>query len=133
MEIVMRFSSVLGLVLLALVGATPPALRAQQAAPAAQAVTPTAPDAQLTAFAKAFVEVGRVRDSFEAQLAMLKNKTLDHQAELRVQMREKVAEAIQRNGLTAEVYRRVEYSITVDDLRRAAFDQALTALDGAQG
>src|SRR5687767_3609925 len=121
-----RRASALVLALLGLsVAPAAPAL-AQQAAPAAPA-TATA-DPELTSYAKAFLAVGFVRDDFNAQLALAKNKTVEHQSEIRQQMKEKVEQAIVSAGLSVEDYRRIEYTITVDPTRRSAFDQLLTEL-----
>ena len=41
---------------------------------------------------------------------------------------QKVEETIRSNGLTVDGYRRIEYSVTVDPTRRAAFDKLLADL-----
>ena len=121
-----RRSLVLGLAALAAaVVAVPVAAQQAPAAPAAQ----TAPaDPQLTSFAKAFLAVGLVRDDFNAQLALPKNKTVEHQVEIRKAMKDKIEETIRANGLSVEDYHSVEYTVTVDPARRAAFDQILADL-----
>ena len=109
-----------------LAGSTPAA--AQQPAPAAPAAAPAPADAELTSFAKAFIAVGLVRDDFNAQLALPKNKTPELQEEIRKEMKLKVEEAIRTAGMSLEDYRRVEYSITIDPARRATFDALLADL-----
>lgn len=106
------------LVALSILAASPVA--AQEAAPAA--------DPELSTYAKAFLAVGLVRDDFNAQLALAKNKTVEHQAEIREQMKVKIEETIRAAGLTPEAYRRIEYTVTVDGARRAAFDKLLEEL-----
>jgi hypothetical protein len=98
---------------------------AQQPTPAP---APAAADPELATFAKAFLAVGLVRDDFNAQLALPKNKTVELQAQIRKEMKDKVEETIRANGLTVEGYRRIEYSVTVDPTRRAAFDRLLAEL-----
>jgi hypothetical protein len=100
---------------------------AQVTAPAT-AAAPAAADPELSSFAKAFVAVGLVRDDFDAQLAMPKNKTLELQAQIRKDMKTKIEETIRASGLTLDVYKRVEYTITVDPTRRAVFDALLTEI-----
>ena len=120
---------ILGLALAALFagGATPGA--AQQPTPAAPAAaTAPAPDPELVTFAKAFVAVGLVRDDYNAQLALPKNKTLELQAQIRKEMKEKVEAAIRATGLTPDGYHRIEYTVTIDPARRVAFDKLLVEL-----
>jgi hypothetical protein len=129
MAILSRNAPSIGLALVALAFAAPVA--AQQPAPAAPAAAAPAPapaDPEITSFAKAFLAVGLVRDDFNAQLALPKNKTVELQAEIRKQMKEKVEEAIRTNGLTVDGYRRLEYQVTVDPTRRATFDRLITEL-----
>jgi hypothetical protein len=128
MAIPSRRAASLGLALLAVLLAFAAPVAAQQPTPAAPAAAPAPADPELTSFAKAFLAVGLVRDDFNAQLALPKNKTVELQAELRKQMKEKVEEAIRANGLTVEGYRRIEYSVTVDPTRRATFDRVVTEL-----
>jgi hypothetical protein len=115
-----------GLLALSL-GFVAPAAAQQAAAPAAPAPAASA-DAELRSYAKAFVGVGLVRDEYEARLALVRNKTVELQAEIRKEMKEKVNSTIRSAGLTPDGYRRIEYSITVDPARRAAFDQLLLDL-----
>ena len=107
-------------------------LAAQQPAPATLPGAKPAPatasaDPELTSFAKAFVALGLVRDDFDARLALTKNKTVELQTQLRQEMKAKIEEVIRATGLSLDAYRRIEYSITVDQARRAAFDQVLAA------
>ena len=125
-----RLIPVLTLALFTLAVALPAAAGAQVVAPPAQAAPA---DPQLTSFAKAWVEVGRLRDEYEALMAQPKHKTLEHQATLRLEMKTKVEAAIQAAGLTVDAYRRIEFSITMDEARRAAFQQVLTAAEAASG
>ena len=109
-----------------------PAKPAAASKPAAAAPAPDKPatavaDPELTQFAKAYVAVGLVRDDYDAQLALPKNKTVELQAQLREEMKKKVEQAVQAAGMTMDAYRRVEYTVTVDPARRAAFDQILAA------
>jgi hypothetical protein len=121
----------LGLAVFGVLAVSTPAA-AQQPAPATPAAAPAAApapaDAELTSFAKAFIAVGLVRDDFNAQLALPKNKTPELQEEIRKEMKLKVEEAIRTAGMSLEDYRRVEYSITIDPARRATFDALLAEL-----
>ena len=126
-----RRSLVLGLAMLAVVAAPAARVAAQQAAPAAAAPAPAPADPVLTSFAKAFLAVGLVRDDFNAQLALAKNKTVEHQVEIRAQMKAKIEETIRSTGLSLDDYRRVEYTVTVDPDKRAAFDKILADLSRA--
>ena len=123
----------LGLAVFGVLAVATPAA-AQQPAPATPAAAPAAApapapaDAELTSFAKAFIAVGLVRDDFNAQLALPKNKTPELQEEIRKEMKLKVEEAIRTAGMSLEDYRRVEYSITIDPARRATFDALLAEL-----
>jgi hypothetical protein len=121
-------SLVLAALALSLASVSPAA--AQQAA-VPPAAAPAAVDPELASFAKAFVGVGLVRDEFEARLALARNKTVELQTEIRVEMKDKVNQAIRAAGLTPDAYRRIEYTITIDPARRAAFDQLLTELSRA--
>ena len=127
-----RRATPFGLGLLAALLAFAAPVAAQQPTPAAPAAAPApapAPaDPELTSFAKAFLAVSLVRDDFNAQLALPKNKTVELQAEVRKQMKEKIEETIRANGLTVEGYRRIEYSVTVDPARRTTFDRLVTEL-----
>ena len=133
---------VLGLALGALSLAGTDGLAAQQAAkPAAAAAAkadaskpaaapekaPAAPDPELAQFAKAYIAVGLVRDDYEAQMALPKNKTVELQTQLKEEYKKKVEAAVQAAGLTMASYHRIEYSVSVDGARRAALDQILAA------
>ncbi|MSR36824.1 MAG: hypothetical protein EXR95_09340 [Gemmatimonadetes bacterium] len=121
---------VLGMTMLALsLASVAPAAAQQAAVPTAAA--PAAVDPELASYAKAFVGVGLVRDEFDSRLALAKNKTVELQDQIRVEMKEKVNRTIQATGLTLDAYRRIEYTITIDPARRAAFDQFLTDLSKA--
>jgi hypothetical protein len=113
----------LALVTLPAFAATPVA--AQEAA-AAAAPAPVNPE--LATFAKAFISVGLVRDDFNAQLAMPKNKTVEHQIEIRKLMKEKIEETIRAAGLTLDGYKQLEYTVTVDPASRAEFDRLLVEI-----
>ena len=118
----------LGLAVLALAAFPARPAAAQQPAPAAPAAAPAPADPEITSFAKAFMAVGLVRDDFNAQLALPKNKTPELQEQLRKDMKLKVEEAIRANGLSVDDYKRVEYMITVDPAKRATFDQVFAEL-----
>ena len=115
-------ASLLGLLLL-MCALDPAALLAQQAVSAPSA------DLELTSFAEVFIEVGSVRDAIGAQLAQPQNKTPEHQAGLRREMRDRVAQVIRAHGLSVERFQRIEYTIMVDETRRAAFEELVRRLE----
>ena len=124
-----RIASTLGFALMTAAFGLPARAAAQEASPPPAAAAPA--DPEMTAFAKAWVEVGHIRDSYQAQVAMRSNKTLEHQADLRLKYKAEVDQAIQKAGLTPEVYRKVEFSIVFDEAKRAAFEEVLKAMDAA--
>ncbi|MQA90170.1 MAG: DUF4168 domain-containing protein [Gemmatimonas sp.] len=99
---------------------TPNALEAQQPQPAT-----TVSAAELTSYAKAFVEIGRLRDDLQVQLTQPVNKTPDAQAEIREQMRERRLQIIQSHNLTEEAYTRITFVVSTDDAQREAFREAV--------
>ena len=72
--------------------------------------------------------VSAVNTSISILPVLPKNKTVEHQVEIRKAMKDKIEETIRASGLSVDDYHRVEYTVTVDPTRRAAFDQILADL-----
>jgi len=88
---------------------------------------------KLAVFAKTYVEIGRVRDEIQAQLANGRNKNAEAQQELRATLKERVERIIADSGLSAEEHKRITYLISVDDGVREAFEKALAQATGTGG
>jgi hypothetical protein len=83
---------------------------------------------KLTAYAKAYAEIGQVREAFQARLAASPSKTLEAQKELRETLKQTVAEIIEKGGLTEAEYRRITWIISIDPQQRDAFEQILARI-----
>jgi hypothetical protein len=99
---------------------------------AAQATAPradsTVEDAQLTAYAKAFAAIAAARDRAHAELALPRNKTDQHQQELRDKLRQEVDRILQEQRLTPERYARITYVISSDAAQRKRFEEILARM-----
>ena len=88
-------------------------------------------DDRLALFAKTYLEVGKARDQIHAELAKVRNKTTEAQEALRVQMREKIAEILQQNGMTEEEFKNITHIVSFDQERREKFEELMTAAANA--
>ena len=84
---------------------------------------PQVTDEKLQTYAKTFIEVGRIRDEIQAELAKVANKTAAAQEALRVTLRERIGDAIEANGLTSDEYERITHLVSFDQDTRAKFDE----------
>jgi hypothetical protein len=116
-----RFSMVFGLLLVGVVA--PRGLQAQQQ----MAVN----DAKLMQYAKAFLEVTKIQDAIDPQLAAVKNKTAEAQRTLHEQRKEQIAKAITAQGLTENEYNSITYVVSTTQDRREAFDKLIADLKAA--
>lgn len=124
--------------LLALVLAQPLAgrLEAQAATPPATppatsgAPTPKLTVAELLKLAEAQVAIAVVLDSSGAELAQVKNKTLQAQTEMQTRRRTLVAEALSKRGLTVEEYERRRFVVSSDSRMRFQLDSIVAKLTG---
>ena len=103
------------------------------ALPAASAAqgSPRAADVQLRAFAATVIEMGRIHDEVDAQLARPENKTVERQADLKVGMKQRIARAIKAHGLTQELFDQFQYLVTTDEEWRAFFERRLASARGS--
>ncbi|MGH7501007.1 MAG: DUF4168 domain-containing protein [Longimicrobiales bacterium] len=83
---------------------------------------------QLTSYATVYVEVARVREQFQAELAIPQNKTLEAQLQLRESLKQKVAQVITDGGMTEDSFRRMTWLISIDPPRREAFDRIVAEI-----
>lgn len=106
---------------------------------AAQATTPPAPStapaakltvAELLKLAEAQVAIAIVLDSSGAELAQVKNKTLQAQTEMQTRRRTLVAEALSKRGLTVEEYERRRFVVSSDSRMRFQLDSIVAKLTG---
>lgn len=103
-------------------------MSAQSAPPTAKPATLTSAD--LKALAQAQVDIAAVLDSSGAQLAQVKNKTLQAQEEMREKRRELVAKALSKHGLTAEEFERRRFLVSTDGRMRFQLDSMVANLTG---
>ena len=95
------------------------------AATPASAQTAQVPAEQLAVYAKAYGEIGKLRDQMQAELAELKNKKDEAQLQLHARMREEVARILSTHGLTEAGYNRITFAISADPETRRAFDKLM--------
>ncbi len=103
------------------------ALQAQEPPPATVTVE------QMTAYARAYIATGELRDSIHAQLAQPRNKTVEAQQHLRERMRERTAQIVQEHGLTDVAWRRITFVISTDTAQRKVFDEIVAGLTAREG
>jgi hypothetical protein len=96
---------------------------AQAAVTADSAVT----EAQLAAYAKAYVAIGSARDSAHAHMALSRNKTNENQRALRDTLKAQIEQILRDQGLTMEQYTRITFVISRDETRRKRFQELLAA------
>jgi hypothetical protein len=89
------------------------------------------PADSIVAFAKLSMLVSEARDSIQFQLALPRNKTLQMQQQLRDQLAARVAEILQRAGISDAEFQRKTYLVSTDSAARAVFDSTVSKLSGA--
>lgn len=90
-------------------------------------------DEALARFARAYVEIGKVRDRIHAELAQTRNKTAEDQERLRRSLREEVAKVVVAHEMTQEEYGRITWLVSVDAGRREVLDSLLAQLTSSGG
>ena len=91
----------------------------------ARAQEPAVSQAQLGAYAGAYVAIGKLRDRFQAELAEAQNKKPEAQQQLRAQLRQEVANVLQQHSLTQEQFDRITWIISTDAAARRSFDRLI--------
>lgn len=94
-----------------------------------KAATPPIGQQKLTAYARAYLQIGAARGEIQAQFAETGNKTDEAQARLREQLRQRISGILEQHGLTPEEYQRITLLVSVDQAQREAFDQVLATLN----
>jgi hypothetical protein len=95
---------------------------------------PTAPPLSITdlrTLAEAQVAIAVVLDSSGAQLAQVRNKTTQAQAEMQAKRRTLVSEALSKKGMTVEEFERRRYLVSTSTTMRFQFDSIVARLTGA--
>ena len=87
--------------------------------------------AEIAAIARAQTAITAAQDSSNAKLAKSGNKTDMAQAELKDKFQARVAEILQANNLTLEMYQRGTYYVSTDTATRRVFDSVVVAVTGA--
>lgn len=106
--------------------ATPPQAPAQNAAPAAQPDTGPAPnDTELKNFANAVVDVQRIQQSVQPELAAA--KTPDARTKLQQSAEKEMEAAVQSHQLTPQRYVQIANLAQTDDSVRAKIQKLLPA------
>jgi hypothetical protein len=108
------FTCLLGLILALLI--MPRAARAQD-----HAIHPD----QLETYAKAYVEISKLRDQFHAEAAEARNKKAEAVELLQAKLRDDVAAVLTANGLTRQQYNQITYVLSTDAESRRAFDKIM--------
>jgi hypothetical protein len=80
---------------------------------------------QLKTYAKAYNEIGKLRDRFQAEFAEPRNKKLEAQDQLHAQLRQEVAKVLQSNQLSESEYNRITYVLSTDSKAREIFDELI--------
>lgn len=83
------------------------------------------PQDRLEAYGKAYVEIGKLRDRFEAEFAEARNKKPEAQQQLRESLRQEVAKVLQRHALSEAEYHRITFAVSSEPEVRAAFDRIM--------
>lgn len=80
---------------------------------------------RLEAYGKAYVEIGKLRDRFEAEFAEARNKKPEAQLQLQESLRQEVVKVLQRHALSEAEYHRITFAVSSDPEVRAAFDRIM--------
>lgn len=91
---------------------------------AAAQQTTVSPD-QLKVYAKAYSEIGKLRDRFQAEFAEPRNKKDEAQQQLHTQLRQEVAKVLQSNQLSETEYNRITYVLSTNSDVRKIFDELI--------
>lgn len=130
MRVFARRRSVLFWAGLLIAVAAPPA-GAQQSSTATTASKPaTLTLAEIRALAEAQIAIAAVLDSNGAQLAKVKNKTVEAQAEMQKRRRELIEQALTKRGLTSTEFERRRYVVSTDRMMRFQLDSMVAKMTG---
>lgn len=99
-----------------------------QAGAQALARSPAPGDSTVDRYARANIEIARLRDSLQAALADFRRKKPDEQAKLRVALVDGSKRILGQQGLTEQGYRAFLMRISTEDTLRLRFDSALVRL-----
>lgn len=100
---------------------------AQQAAPPKSG---TLTLEQIRALAEAQIAIAAVLDSNGAQLAKVRNKTVEAQAEMQKLRRELIEQALTKRGLTTAEFERRRYVVSTDRMMRFQLDSMVAKMTG---
>ncbi len=108
------------------------------AAPASAQQTSTTPPAksstltldEIRALAEAQIAIAAVLDSNGAQLAKVKNKTVEAQAEMQKRRKELIEQALTKRGLTSTEFERRRYVVSTDRMMRFQLDSMVAKMTG---
>jgi hypothetical protein len=95
-----------------------------------QAPAATMAPADIAAFAKVEVEIGAVRDTVQAKLALTRNKKDEIQAALRDTLATFVADILKKNNLTEADYHKKLFYVSTNADARHVFDSTFASLTG---
>lgn len=114
--------------------ATPLAAQAKQAGMAGmdhgQQASPAMSVSDVAAFAKVELEIGAVRDTIQAKLAMTRNKKDEIQAALRDTLATQVADILKANNLSEADYHKKLFYVSTNAGARHVFDSTFAKLTG---
>jgi hypothetical protein len=125
-----RFSVLSAASLLCSALASAPVAAQSAAAPPAAAKPSTLSLADIRALAEAQIAIAAVLDSNGAQLAKVKNKTVEAQAETQKKRRELIEQALTKRGLTTEEFERRRYIVSTDRQLRFQLDSVVAKMTG---
>ena len=85
----------------------------------------------IAAYARAHVAIVAARDSTNARLARLANKSMPAQRELQDSLRAQISAILHHNGLSEADYQRRTFAVSSDTVARRVYDSVVVALTGA--
>ncbi len=91
---------------------------------------PALPAADVTKLAGLHVQLVKLQDSMNAEMAAARNKTPERQATLQEELRTRREALVKAAGLSDEEYTRRRLLVSSDATTRATFDEAVIALQG---
>src|SRR5690606_28095576 len=81
--------------------------------------------ARLEAYSKAYVEIGTLRDRYQAEAAIAQNKKPEAIAQLQEQLRADIARVLEQHGRTRDDYTHITCVVSTDAATRRALDLLL--------
>jgi hypothetical protein len=128
---IMTYARFLGAVLAALALSTvviPSSLHAQEQEQTQEQELPQAVQAQLRVYANVYLAMVTARDDFQREMGHSHDE--QERDRLRQGLRERQAEILVENELTAEEYEHITLQVSIDAQHRELFDQILEELSG---